>query len=147
MKVFEIINNKIQQMNEEIAERYIKLVELSTKAGEITWKEFISEYEEQYIVELEDFNLVAYLNYNSSTEELSLYIEDMDYNQYYLYKGKKWEDIITEIYGCMVTYTTDEEYNVNDENFIEDIDYNIETLGETIEYFQLNVNYNEEMLG
>lgn len=45
----------------------------------------------------------------------------------------------------MVTYTVDEEYNFDE--FIEDIDYNIQTLGETVEYFQLNVNYNEEMLG
>lgn len=145
MKVVEIIDDKVRMMSKEIAQRYVKLIELSTKTGNISWKEYISENIEQYVVELEEFNILAYLCYDASKEQLSLYVEDTEYNQYYLCEGKEWEDTITEIYGCMVTYTVDEEYNFDE--FIEDIDYNIQTLGETVEYFQLNVNYNEEMLG
>lgn len=140
-----IIDNNLQPIDESIAERYIKLINLSTKAGNIAWKEYITENMEQYVVELTEFNLLAYLCYDAEANELSLYVEDSDYNQYYLYKGEKWEPTITEIYGCMVTYADSEEYESTD--FIEDIDYNIEILGKYIEYFKLNVNYNKEILG
>lgn len=89
MKVVEIIDDKVRMMSKEIAQRYVKLIELSTKTGNISWKEYISENIEQYVVELEEFNILAYLCYDAGSEQLSLYVEDTEYNQYYLCEGKE----------------------------------------------------------
>lgn len=147
-----IIDGSLTQVDEYSKKRYIDLVEYMTKSGTVTWNEHIDEDYELYTLAIENMDITAYLSYDTSKEEVYLYIEDLETKVCALY-GQEWEDKIGNIYANMVTTIEydcwDKETEIIDgtDSFIDDINYNSQILGEIIQFFKLNINYNNELLG
>ena len=147
-----IIDTSLTKANEYTKKRYIDLISIVTRAGNVAWNEYINEDYELYTAVLENMDITAYLCYDASVEEAYLYIEDLETKVYALY-GKEWEDKIGDIYANMVTvvgfdcWDKDTEVIDGNDSFIEDVNYNSQILGEMIQIFKLNINYNNEMLG
>lgn len=150
-----IIDTNLNLMPVDLAKRYLKCIKQLTKSGTYAWNENMTENNELYTLNWDEFQINAYLNYNAASDEAWLYVEDETQKIYYLFDDKSWKDDILDIYVNMVTYS---EYDcwdkdtqlINDNkefNFVEDVNYNAQILGEYEIVFKLDVNYNQEMLG
>lgn len=145
MNSCEIINNKMNQMSNEIAKDNLNLISVLNNSANIIWTECFYEDLEVYWAEVKDYNMYLLFQFNVETNEMDLYIEDKDTNSYYCFSGRVWREKLCNIYTNMNTV----QYDNKEEpfQFIEDINYDSEILGEIKPLFKPDINYNQEMLG
>lgn len=146
-----IVDDYLQNASPEQYENFLNVIKLMTKLGHITWQESYTSNAEYYSTTIDSLNLEAHLGYDATTEDLYMFVEDLENKVSALYDNKYFDDL-TEIYTNMVTtsdyscWDKDTEL-VDTEGFVLGVNYDNQILGEIVPVFHTNINYNNEMLG
>ena len=146
-----IVDDYLQDASPEQYENFMNVIKLMTKLGHITWQESYTSTAEYYSATIDSLNLEAHLGYDATTEDLYMFVEDLENKVSALY-GDKYFDDLTEIYTNMVTTSNYDCWDkdtelVDTEGFVLGVDYESQILGEVAQIFHTNINYNNEMLG